>query len=262
MADRNARIAAMQAEFQETIAKLREELTKRLRVEEEAKRIMREKEAAETKKREADRRGTAVSAMDSMWSRGVSTGADLEQGLLYISRGIVPRFPVECSPSEYIAWEQRFEALIEDQGLRHTISPDAPKIVVISCANNVYLFSQFGEDLVTDHRQVWWYISEATADAAFEDRLYECHPIPDAMRVMREWSLPLYPAERHLLVAELERIQFMGDDDPNFFLCPHFSSRDNDACCWHRERCIKSCSVNSPPVPGTSIDPPYSCRWP
>ena len=62
----------------------------------------------------ADRRGTAVSAMGSMWTRGVSTGADLEQRLTYVSRGIIPRFPVECSPSKYIAWEQRFEAFIAD----------------------------------------------------------------------------------------------------------------------------------------------------
>ena len=34
---------------------------------------------------------------------------------------------------------------------------------------------------------------------------------------MREWSLPLQPAERHLLGTELERVQFMGDEDPNFF---------------------------------------------
>ena len=34
---------------------------------------------------------------------------------------------------------------------------------------------------------------------------------------MREWSLPLHPAEQHLLVAELERVQFMGDKDPKFF---------------------------------------------
>ena len=41
---------------------------------------------------------------------------------------------------------------------------------------------------------------------------------------MREWSLPLHPAERRLLVAELERVQFMGDEDPKFFFarisCP------------------------------------------
>ena len=65
-------------------------------------------------------------------------------------------------------WEQRFEAFIADQCLRHTISHDAPEIAIISCTNNAYLFGQFGEGLVPDHRQVvWWYISEATAGAAF-----------------------------------------------------------------------------------------------
>ena len=34
---------------------------------------------------------------------------------------------------------------------------------------------------------------------------------------MREWALPLQPAERHLLVAELEGVQFMGNEDPKFF---------------------------------------------
>ena len=209
------------AEFQETIAKLREELTTKLRVEEEANRIVREKEAAET---------TTVSAMGSMWSRGVSTGADLEQGLPYVSRGIVPRHPVECSPSEYIDWEQRFEAFIADQGLHHTISPDAPEIAAISCTNNAYLFGQFGEDLVTDHRLVWWYISGATADTAFEDRLYECHSISDTLRIMREWSLPLYPVERHLLVAELERVRFMEDEESEIvqFILRQFPERPSN----------------------------------
>ena len=62
------------------------------------------------------------------------------------------------------------------------------------------------------------YISEATAGATFEDCLYKCHSISDVLRIMREWPLPLHPAERHLLVAELARVQFMGDEDPNFFL--------------------------------------------
>ena len=119
---------------------------------------------------------------------------------------------------------------IADQGLRHTISPDAPGTAVISCTNNAYLFGQFSEDLVTDHRQVWWYISEATADAAFEDRLYECHSISDVLRIMREWPLPLYPAERHLLVAELERVQFMGDEESEIvqFILRQFPERPSN----------------------------------
>ena len=235
MKDWNGRMAAMQAEFQ----KLREDLTP-MREEAEAKREKREaaeREATANRESEAklersqkerslgtsfagqgggnaaDRRGTTVSAMGSMWARGVSTAADLEQGLPYVSRGIMPKFPVKCSRSECIAWEQRFEFFIADQDLRHTISPDAPEIAVISCTNNAYLFGQFGEELVLEHRQVWGYISEATADAPFEDRLYECHSISDALRIMREWSLPLYPVERHLLVAELERVRFMGDEE-------------------------------------------------
>ena len=173
------------------------------------------------------RRGTAVPTMGSMWTRGMSTAADLEQSLTYVSGGIVPKLPVECSPSEYIAWEQRFEFFIENQGLRHTISLDAPEIAVISCTNNAYLFGQFGEELVLEHRQVWGYISDAAVNVPFEISLYKCHSISDALRMMREWSLPLYPAERHLLVAELERVQFMGDEESEIvqFILRQFPER-------------------------------------
>ena len=170
MEDKNARMAVMQAEFQETIAKLREDLTARLRVEEAANKKMREEEAkreAATRESEAqlkrlrkerslgtpfdrqgdgnsaDRRGTAVSTMGPMWTRGVSTGGG--------SGDIVPKFPVECPSYEYVAWERRFEVFIANQGLRHTISPDAPEIAEISYINDAYLFGHFGEALVTDH---------------------------------------------------------------------------------------------------------------
>ena len=206
-------------------------------------RLQREKEAAEAQNREyeaklerlrrerslgtsfdgqgrgnsADRRGTAASTRGPMWTRGVSNGGGLGQGLPYIPRGILPKFHVECPPYVYIAWERLFEVFLANQGLGHTISPEAPQIAVISCVDDAYLFGHFGEALVTDHRRVWGYISEATAGAPFEDRLYECHSVSNALRTMREWSLPLQPAEWHLLVAELERVQFMGDEDPNFF---------------------------------------------
>ena len=124
---------------------------------------------------------------------------------------------MECPPYVYIAWERRFEVFITNLGLGHTISPDAPQIAVISCDDDAYLFGHFGEALVTEHRRVWGYICEATADAPFENRLYECHSVTDALKTMREWALPLHPAERHLLVVELEGVQFMGDEDPKFF---------------------------------------------
>ena len=111
---------------------------------------------------------------------------------------------------------ETFSCFITNQGLGHTISPDAPQIAVISCPDDAYLFDHFGEALVTEHRWTWGHICEATAGAPFENRLYECHSVSDALRMMREWALPLQPAERHLLAAKLEGVQFMGDGDPKF----------------------------------------------
>ena len=168
----------------------------------------------------ADLRGTAATTMGSMWTRGVSVGGGLRQGLFFIFLGVLYQtqvFLVECPPYVYITWERRFGGFVANQGLGHTISPDAPQIAVISCVDDAYHFGHFGEALVTEHRRVWGYICEATAGAPLENRLYERHSVSDALRTMRESALPLHPAERHLLVAELEEVQFMGDEDPNFF---------------------------------------------
>ena len=165
----------------------------------------------------ADRRGTAASPMGPMWTRGVRNGGGLGQSLPYVPRGTVPKFPMECPPYVYIAWERQFHVFITNQGLGHTIFPDAPQIALTSCPDDAYLFDHFGEALVTEHRRTWGHICEAAAGAPFENRLYECHSVSDALRTMREWALPLQPAERHLLAAELKGVQFMGDEDPKFF---------------------------------------------
>ena len=170
----------------------------------------------------ADRRGTGATTMGPMWTRGVSVGDGLGQGLSYIPRGVVPNFPAECPPYVYIAWERRFEVFTPNQSLGPTISPDSPQITVISCVDDAYLFGHCGEALVTEHRRVWGYICEATAGASFLNRLYDCHSVSNALRKMREWALPLQPAERHLLVAELEGVPFMGDEDPKFFFARIF----------------------------------------
>ena len=120
----------------------------------------------------ADRRGTAASTMGPTWTRGVSTGGGLGKSLPYVPWGTVPKFPMECPPYVYIAWERRFDVFITNHGLGHTISPDAPPIAVISCADDACLFDYFGEALVTEHRRTWGYICEATAGAPFENRLY------------------------------------------------------------------------------------------
>ena len=217
-----ADVTALRAELEKAKTEVGAIKAKTRECETEFERLRRERSSGTSFDRQgggssADRRGAAASTMGPMWTRGVSAADGLRQSLPNFPRGIVPKFPVECSPHEYIAWERRFDVFIANQDLRRTISPDAPEIAVISCTNNAYLFGQFGEDLVLEHRRVWGYISEATADAPFENSLYKCHSISDALRMMRKWSWPLHPAERYLLVAELERVQFMVDEDPKFF---------------------------------------------
>ena len=157
----------------------------------------------------AGRRETAATTMGSMWTRGVSVGGGLGQGLFYVRRGVIPKFPAECPLYVYIAWQRRFRVFIANQGLG--------QIAVISCVDDAYLLGHFGEALVTEPRRVWGYTCKATAGAPFENRIYECHSVSDTLRTMREWALPLQPAERHLLVAELEGVQLMGDEEPIFF---------------------------------------------
>ena len=163
--------------------------------------------------------------MGPMWTREVSTGGDLGEDPPYVPRDIVPKYLVERPPYVHIAWERRFEGFLANQGLRHTISPDAPEIAVISCINDVYLFGHFGEALVTDHRRVWGYISEATAGASFEDRLYECHTVSDALRAMREWSLPLTQLSGICLWRSWRVSNLWGTKTPIFSLPAFLVSR-------------------------------------
>ena len=59
----------------------------------------------------ANRRGTAATTMGSMRTRGVSAGDGLGQGLSYVPRCIIPKFPMECPLYAYIAWKRRLRIL-------------------------------------------------------------------------------------------------------------------------------------------------------
>ena len=72
MEDENAHLAAMQAKFEETVAKLRKDLTARLRVEEAAKKKMRE----EVAKREAANRESEAKLERLRKERSLSTSFD------------------------------------------------------------------------------------------------------------------------------------------------------------------------------------------
>ena len=92
MEDVNAQMAAMQAQFEETIAKLPEDLTARLRVQEAANKTMRE-ESEEAAKREAATMGTGAVARQGPVGQGVNTCVDDSLILLHYSTRSPPKMP-------------------------------------------------------------------------------------------------------------------------------------------------------------------------
>ena len=84
------------------------ELEKTKRESEREKETIRRKKEAKKRKDEAKldrlRRERSVGTSFDGLTRGVSATGGLRQSMPNVPRGIAPKFPVECSPSEYIAW--------------------------------------------------------------------------------------------------------------------------------------------------------------
>ena len=106
MEDGDAQMAAMQAHFEETIAKLREDLTARLQVQEAAKKTMRE-EGEEAAKRKATTMGTGAAARQGPGGQGVSTSVSDSLIRLYYSTRSPPKMPND--PAKTLSWIRRFE---------------------------------------------------------------------------------------------------------------------------------------------------------
>ena len=111
MEDENARIIAMQAEFQETIAQLREDFISRLRVEEAANKRMREEaakreEREKAAKREATTMGTGAAARQGLGGQGVSTSVNDSLMRLHYSTRSPPK--MSNDPAKTLSWIHRF----------------------------------------------------------------------------------------------------------------------------------------------------------
>ena len=101
MENGNSQMAAMQAQFEETIAKLRKSLTSRQRVQEAANQTMRE-ERKEAAKREATM-GTSAAARQGPGGQGVSTSvSDSLIRVRYYSTRSPPKMPND--PAKTLSW--------------------------------------------------------------------------------------------------------------------------------------------------------------
>ena len=217
MKDGNARMAAVQTQFQETIAKLREDLTARLRVEEAANKTMREEAA----KREATTMGTGVASRQGLGGQGVSTSVNDSLIWLHYSTRFPPKMPkMPNDPARTLSWIRRFEIVLGSENLTRILTniPSTGPVDVISCNDRFFLERMNGVQTVRDNWKVWQYLLEATCNTDIEEKLSACNSVLEAWGVVTEWTLPVGEAEKTLLVQQLENVTMYPDEDPKMFI--------------------------------------------
>ena len=214
MEDGNAQMAAMQAQFQETIAKLREDLTAGLRVEQAANKIMREEAA----KREATTMGTGAAARQGPGGQGVSTSVNDSLIRLHYSTRFRPKMPND--PAKTLSWIRRFEMFLGSENLTHILTtiPSTGPVGVISCNDRFFLERMHGVQTVRDNWKVCQYfLGSHMQHRDIEDKLAACNSVLEAWGIVTAWTLPVSEAEKTFLVQHLENVTMYPDEDPKTF---------------------------------------------
>ena len=135
----------------------------------------------------------------------------------YSSSRIPPKIPKDSAKA--VNWLRRLRIFLASEGLEQTLEDTYPTgyVPVISCLDCIYLNRVHGAALVTAHKRAWGYLLEATCGTDIEERLAACDCVPEAWRVIREWVLPTFDAEKTLLVRRLEAVEMSPGENPKLF---------------------------------------------
>ena len=203
MEDENARMAAMEAKFEEEIAQLRE-----------ANETMRE--AAAEREATAMGTGAAAAARQGPGGQGVSSVNDSLMRLHYSTRS-PPKMPND--PAKTLSWIRRFEMFSVSENLKHILTtiPSTGPVDVISCNDRFFLERIHGVQTVRDNWKVSQHLLEATCNTDIEEKLAACNSVYEAWGVVTEWTLPASEAEKTLLSQQLENVKMYSDEDPKTF---------------------------------------------
>ena len=203
MEDENARMAAMEAKFEEEIAQLRE-----------ANETMRE--AAAEREATAMGTGAAAAARQGPGGQGVSSVNDSLMRLHYSTRS-PPKMPND--PVKTLSWIRRFEMFLVSENLKHILTtiPSTGPVDVISCNDRFFLERIHGVQTVRDNWKVWQHLLEATCNTDIEEKQAACNSVYEAWGVVTEWTLPASEAEKTLLSQQLENVKMYSDEDPKTF---------------------------------------------
>ena len=125
----------------------------------------------------------------------------------------VHKFPK--NGDEAAMWHLRFRAHLDGMGLGYTLD-DAVTPVPVK-GDQLDLISRYGEQPVHQAQAAWACLLDATAGAAFEERVLSAVTVRDAWCQILSWTGPSSEAETFFLERQLETVPNHGDEDPKRF---------------------------------------------
>ena len=125
----------------------------------------------------------------------------------------VPKFPK--NEDEAAMWHLRFRAHLDGMGLGYTLDHAVTPVPVKGDQRD--LISRYGEQPVQQAQAAWACLLDATAGAAFEERVLSAVTVRDAWCQILSWTGPSSEAEKLFLERQLETVPNYGDEDPKLF---------------------------------------------
>ena len=125
----------------------------------------------------------------------------------------VPKFPK--NEDEAAMWHLRFRAHLDGMGLGYTLDDAVTPVPVKGDQRD--LISRYGEPPVQQAQEAWACLLDATAGAAFEERVLSAVTVRDAWCQILSWTGPSSEAETFFLERQLETVTNYGDENPKLF---------------------------------------------
>ena len=125
----------------------------------------------------------------------------------------VPKFP--RNEDEAAMWHLRFRAHLDGMGLGYTLDHAATAVPVKGDQRDLIL--RYGEQPVQHAQAAWACLLDATAGAAFEERVLSAVTVRDAWCQILSWTGPSSEAETFFLERQLETVPNYGDENPKLF---------------------------------------------
>ncbi|CAM9784867.1 unnamed protein product [Ascophyllum nodosum] len=112
-------------------------------------------------------------------------------------------------------WYLRFRAHLDGMGLGYTLDHVVTPVPVKGDQRD--LTSRYGEQPVHQAQAAWACLLDATAGAAFEERVLSAVTVRDAWCQILNWTGPSSEAEILFLERQLETVPNYGDEDSKLF---------------------------------------------